>query len=403
MRGVRPLGTLLAVVLACVLAPPAGAIGEVSSPGGAVAAAPVPASSQALPPEYDAAASYEAQAACLPAPKPGAVALSHLIKRTYGQDQYVGISRACGNGGTSEHKEGRALDWMTSARTPRGRANAEAFVSWLVGPDAAGTPAGNAARLGVMYVVWNNRLWGAYAPDRGWEEVFDCLSSPGPDDDTRCHRNHVHVSLSWDGASGRTSFWDGTTLAPFCPSGRSDAVVTTPARAADLIAIPPVRVLSTREGVGVAVGFDVPAAFGDPVDPGAIPDPAAPPAVPVVAAPCRVRPAGWHGDSGGIRVRVTGLGAVPAVGVAAVQVSVRALGSTAPADISAWGPGESAGSVVAHARMNRGGQGLAVVPVAADGTIAVGTSAGATDLTVDVTGYFLAGDVPNMTVVSLRP
>ena len=25
--------------------------------------------------------------------------------------------------------------------------------------------------------------------------------------DSSCHRNHIHISLSWDGAMGRTSFW----------------------------------------------------------------------------------------------------------------------------------------------------------------------------------------------------
>jgi hypothetical protein len=55
---------------------------------------------------------------------------------------------------------------------------------------------------------------------------------------------------------------------------------------------------------------------------------------------------------------------------------------------------------LAHAHMNGNAQGSAIVPLASDGTIAVGTSAGATDLTVDVTGYYLAGDQPNSMVVA---
>ncbi len=45
--------------------------------------------------------------------------------------------------------------------------------------------------------------------------------------------------------------------------------------------------------------------------------------------------------------------------------------------------------------MNGHASGTAIVPVAADGTIAVITSTGATDVTLDVTGYYGAGDLPN--------
>jgi hypothetical protein len=32
--------------------------------------------------------------------------------------------------------------------------------------------------------------------------------------DTTCHRDHMHFSLSWEGAMGRTSFWTRTVAAP---------------------------------------------------------------------------------------------------------------------------------------------------------------------------------------------
>ena len=47
--------------------------------------------------------------------------------------------------------------------------------------------------------------------------------------------------------------------------------------------------------------------------------------------------------------------------------------------------------------MNMDAVGTAVVPVASDGTIALATSAGATDVTLDVVGYYPPGDVPNTT------
>ena len=61
--------------------------------------------------------------------------------------------------------------------------------------------------------------------------------------------------------------------------------------------------------------------------------------------------------------------------------------------------GRGAATVVT-VRMNRSGSGTAIVPVASDGTIAFTTSTGATDLAVDITGYFLAGDQPNVTVAT---
>ncbi len=413
--------------------PAAAAVGMESTPmvAWALPAAAVPVITQALPITSDPVATYEAQTGCNSVPKPGTRLLADLIRKTYGNDA-IGISRGCRVGGTSEHKEGRALDWMTSGRNKQGRANAEAFLGWLLGPDQFGVANGNATRLGVMYIGWNDRFWRAYDSGRGWTELNTCLSAPASGDDTSCHRNHMHISLTWDGASGRTSMWDGTPLAPFCESPRSFASVPLGGRAQDAIAVPPVRVLSTRAGVGLATGSGYGAGgYGDgggtgwldgggtgwldgggtgwladesgteisaadpSVDP--IATPAGPPAV---VSPCRVRPSRWHGDAGGVLTKVTGQGGVPATGVVAVAVTVHALRSTAPAQITVWGPGQTDHGVVMKVRLNRNARGSAIVPVAADGTIALGTSAGGTDVTVDVVGYYLAGDRPNTTTVT---
>ena len=209
----------------------------------------------------------------------------------------------------------------------------------------------------------------------------------------------MHISLTWDGASGRTSFWDGTPLAPFCESPRSFAAVAAGGRAQDPTVIPPVRVLSTRDGVGLASGpgygsggygdwyrsalsddhgdvdggwpDDVTGAGEPPADPFAAPsvDPPADPTVvtppvPSVVAPCRVRPSRWHGDADGVLTQVTGQGGVPTTGVVAVAVTVRAIRSTAPAQISVWGPGQEEREVVMDVRLNRDARGSAIVPVA---------------------------------------
>jgi hypothetical protein len=125
------LPSLVALLLVATI--PSAAAGTPSLPVRLPRAA-APQIIRVLPVAYDPVAMYEAQSTCDPSPKPGAVKLASLIKKTYGEGQAVGISRACTSGGTSEHKEGRALDWMTSVHSRQGLANAKAFLSWLLGP-----------------------------------------------------------------------------------------------------------------------------------------------------------------------------------------------------------------------------------------------------------------------------
>ncbi len=148
--------------------------------------------------------SYEGQSSCDPSPKPGAVRIDQIIKATYGSGEYVGIPRGCDVGGRSEHKEGRAVDWMVDVREPGERAKAEAFLNWLLGPDAAGRMAGNANMLGVMYIGWHDRMWRGYKQEQGWAELKGCFSKTEKKYDNYCHRNHIHISLTRAGATGST-------------------------------------------------------------------------------------------------------------------------------------------------------------------------------------------------------
>ncbi len=344
--------------------------GEVAGPpvpGTGLPPAAVPAIAQPLPEGYDVSPTYEGQSQCDPTPKPGTQRLADLIKATYGADQTVWIPRACNIGGQSEHKEGRALDWMTSVRNAQQRANAETFLAWLLGPDQFGNPYGNAMRLGVMYIGWNDRIWRGYDIKRGWTELKGCFATPAEGSDTTCHRNHIHISFTWDGASGRTSFWDGTAMdGPYCAPARSSGSTPDGGRAAEAIPVGPVRVLGTRKAVGVPER-------------------------------CRLQQDRWSGDSHRVFAKVTGLGGVPETGVAAVAVQVTAMASNAPSNVRIWSPGQSKSQIVAKVPMNMDAVGTAVVPVSSQGTIALSTSAGATDLSVDVVGYYPAGDQPNTT------
>ncbi len=337
-------------------------------PGTGLPAAAQPGQPQGMPQgAYDVAPVYEGQAQCDPVAKPGVQRMSDLIKATYGANQTVWIPRACDVGGQSEHKEGRALDWMTDVRDAQGRANAEAFLTWLLGPDQFGVPYGNAMRLGVMYIGWNDRIWRGYDIKRGWTELKGCFATPKSGSDTTCHRNHIHISFTWDGASGRTSFWDGSPMSsPFCDRQKSGGSQVGGGRAGSAVPVDPVRVLSTRKGIGVPQA-------------------------------CRLEQDRWNGDNHRLYVKVTGQGGVPPSGVAAVQVQVAGLGANANTTLRIWSPGQSKSQVVVKEPMNMDAVGTAVVPVASDGTIALANSFGATDVTVDVTGYFPAGDTANTT------
>jgi len=105
----------------------------------------------------------------------------------------------CSIGGRSEHKEGRAFDWMLSVDRPAERAVAEQFIAWLLDEGPNGEVAYIARRLGVMYVIWNGRIWSASHAARGW------LQYRGPNP----HTDHLHISLTWSGAMKQTSFWTG--------------------------------------------------------------------------------------------------------------------------------------------------------------------------------------------------
>lgn len=157
---------------------------------------------------------YEPQNSCDPAPKPGAVRIARIITDTYGAGQRTWIPRGCDVGPTSEHKEGRAVDWMVSVRDRQERAQAEAFLAWLLGPDQSGQPGGHARQLGVMYIGWHDRIWRGYDPARGWQELKGCFAKTDAKYDNYCHRNHIHISLTRWGASGTDV---GTAPAPLDP------------------------------------------------------------------------------------------------------------------------------------------------------------------------------------------
>ena len=207
----RPVSTRVgAVLLALALAL---TLQTGSRPETAAATATPPAVTLA-PDGIEDLAAYVPANSCTPTTRPGTAALGALLVGTYPGTSYGG-ARACPSTPDSEHHDGRAVDWMNSVRKAKEKKQAQAVIDWLFAADAQGRPYANARRLGVMYVIWDNHIWGAYRPADGWRAYNGCTakSKQAKSLDSACHRNHMHLSLSWAGAMGRTSYWTGTVAA----------------------------------------------------------------------------------------------------------------------------------------------------------------------------------------------
>jgi peptidoglycan hydrolase-like protein with peptidoglycan-binding domain len=191
---------------AAIAAP--GTAAPTAQPQSAVAPpVPLPANPDGLPSQgptggpVEAPAGYQPQMSCAAEPMRGTAMLRALVLRSYGVGHDGGAIRSCALGGQSEHKEGRAWDWMVDMTDSRERRAAADFISWLTAPGRDGQPGLMARRLGVMYVIFNEKIWASY---RGtWTDY----SGASP------HTDHVHISLSWNGSRGLTSFWAGRVTA----------------------------------------------------------------------------------------------------------------------------------------------------------------------------------------------
>lgn len=179
----RLLGVLLSAFLVLGLAPPAHA-------------APIE--------DY---ATYQAGTKCRPKDKPGMVFLGHWMVEHYG-GSYGGVGRACSSS-TSEHEEGRAFDWTLDATHRKDRVRAGKFMARIFATDAHDHTDAWARRMGVMYVIWNDRIYSAWSSF----EPSDYLSSSCPSlatcSPTLRHRDHLHISLTRAGGRGATSWFEG--------------------------------------------------------------------------------------------------------------------------------------------------------------------------------------------------
>lgn len=152
-------------------------------------------------------ASYDPQSTCAPKAKPGSVELLDWLVSRYPGTTKGGISRPCSSGGTSEHKEGRALDWMVDWREERQRAKAERFLTKVFATDARGNEHALARRMGIMYVIWDDRIYSSYRDFAARDYLSSSCRQKSTCSRTLRHRDHVHISLSRPGGRGDTSWY----------------------------------------------------------------------------------------------------------------------------------------------------------------------------------------------------
>jgi hypothetical protein len=103
------------------------------------------------------------------------------VDRRFGPFAAIGCYRP-GNDG--EHPLGRACDFMldTGGVMP-------AASSVQLGYDIAAWAQANASRLGIMYVIYRQRIWDVRMPSSGWRPMEDRGSI------TANHFDHVHISV----------------------------------------------------------------------------------------------------------------------------------------------------------------------------------------------------------------
>ncbi len=335
-----------------------------AGPAAAVAVTPTDKSFSTA---IDAYPRWERESSCDPVEKRGPKYLRTLLLATYGAVS-SNIVRPC-TAADSGHEEGRALDWMVNVRVPEQKAMGDALVAWLQAPDGYGNPEAMARRLGISYVIWNNQTWRAYDPARGWTEYNGCLAKKKQKKlwDNTCHRTHVHVSFTWDGANKRTSYYTGyvacpaplaVTPTPGWPPVATPTVATVPSVpvvpvvpvTGPVLPLPPSRVLGTQLGTGTPTG------------------------------PCRVHP------DVRLDVAVGGQAGVPLEGVAAVVLRVRVVRPDAAFQLRVWPAGST--MPVDPAVMDASGKVTEVtVPLGVGGQVSLQLSGAMAHLRADVLGY----------------
>lgn len=187
------LTALLTSIFTVITLAPAGAAVDRTT------AAPMPQSSRHFSAAIEDFSPYQPEKFCRHSVEPGVKQFEQLLTSTYSSTAIVSDLRPCAKD-TSEHYDGRAVDWGVDHRKAAQRADGRALLSWLFATDSHGNKDAMFRRLGLMYIIWNRRIWGSW--DQRWEP-YSCSGA------TACHVDHMHFSFGWAGAEERTSWFSG--------------------------------------------------------------------------------------------------------------------------------------------------------------------------------------------------
>ncbi len=169
------------------------------------AAQAAPATTYDDPPEDYA--SYQPQTKCRRTALPGTRALAAWISDEFSGGTATASMRPCSSGGTSEHKDGRAIDWPMDATKKKQRREVAQFLEALFADDADGNHHALARRMGIMYVIWDDHIYASYDTFAQRDYLSSSCAKPKGCSATLRHRDHVHISLSRPGGRGDTSWY----------------------------------------------------------------------------------------------------------------------------------------------------------------------------------------------------
>lgn len=166
---------------------------------------PLPAAGAAPPPVpdfgsgIDAYSGWDDERTCSHWEKPGVGAFKTLVLQAYPSTYDSQYFLGCDSSNDSGHQQGTAWDWgIPSTR----RGDAEQFLDWLLATRDGHADA-LARRFGIMYIIWDHRMWRAYPKDGNPAGTWAPYSGGDP------HTDHVHFSFGPGGANRQTSWWTG--------------------------------------------------------------------------------------------------------------------------------------------------------------------------------------------------
>lgn len=152
--------------------------------------------------------SYQPPRTCASRVKPGTKILARWVDRRFSGGRVHASLRACpSSGASSEHHEGRAIDWSMDATRKKERREVRRFLEKIFAVDKQGNDHGLARRMGVMYVIWDDRIYASYDRFEARDYRSSSCKRLRKCSPTLRHRDHVHISLSRKGAKARTSWY----------------------------------------------------------------------------------------------------------------------------------------------------------------------------------------------------